>query len=274
MPDHEHFETFCALVVTGQLAGGELLEFTEHCESCSACRHDVIELAGISSILLSARHQDATRIRAPDGMYDRFVSRWQREGIRLRYSPQIGRRAKPIFIALTMSLALLIGFLLLFHSSSWTPLQVDSSSLRERQAAPDQSMLKSAPNPTTADGGRPEKSSSRHVKARQLKHRGFFNNQGPRLPQTPLLAFGQAPGLRFYVPTSRGPAYPVSGTYPWSNVAAAYGRNSTLIIRPFAAEAEAVFRLDPQLMHVAYVSHPPDFIRSPRPLTFQLPVTQ
>ena len=33
MDRHEHFETLCVLAVTGQSAGRELLELTEHCEN-------------------------------------------------------------------------------------------------------------------------------------------------------------------------------------------------------------------------------------------------
>lgn len=272
MLNHEHFETLCVLAVTGQLAGGELLELTEHCESCSSCCLYTAELAEISSTLLLSPHQNATRIRVPAGMYNRFILQGQREGISLLSSPRIGMRAKPIAVALTASLALLIILLPLFRRTQ-PPDQPNS--LREERAAVGQSMLR-APFTSTVRIRKPVKVLSGHTRLRELRHPAFADGQRHELPPLPLLSSGPVPGLRFYVPASRAAAYLASENYPWVSLAAASGgRNSPLIVRPFADTApKSAFRFNPQLIHVAYVGHPPDFLVVPRPLTFQIPTTQ
>jgi hypothetical protein len=87
MTDHESYERLCTLAATGQLTAFEQTKFDEHCNQCTACRHQLEDLTFIGSQLHldAAMHVHSGPMAA--GSLERFRARAIQEGIALRSAP-------------------------------------------------------------------------------------------------------------------------------------------------------------------------------------------
>ena len=67
MPEHEQYESLCALAAGGLLEGAELVDFQLHLKECSQCRSDYKEL---SSLVTRELPQTQGTLRAETGGHE------------------------------------------------------------------------------------------------------------------------------------------------------------------------------------------------------------
>ena len=87
LPEHERFETLCALAAGGLLEGAELVDFEAHMKECSECRSDYDELSSLVTRELPQAQgrfrQKLAEMRAKPLPYSRqrFLRRARAEGV-------------------------------------------------------------------------------------------------------------------------------------------------------------------------------------------------
>ena len=270
MDMHEHFETLCVLAVTGQIAGGELIELTDHCETCLSCRLCIADLAEVSSSLLLGRgsHGEA---RVARGMYERFTTRVQREGIAIRSSPRPKWSPAMFGLAVAASVCFILLPVTFLHSRSHTEDRPPWSPANERQVSqPIASRVTSAME--TVGVGHSQNISKR-TRGKRLHSLSMAKDQQVRSSYLNVASSTLTNRLRFYVLSAQPPGYSTFGIR--QPLSFSTSRSSDLSRPSLDRVAQPVFRFDPQLVHLAYGGNPSDFApTAPPPLRFQVPTAQ
>ena len=270
MDRHEHFETLCVLAVTGQIAGRELLELTEHCETCSSCRLCIADLAEVSSGLLPRRASHGGA-RVPPGMYERFATRVQREGIAMHSSPR-SEWSPMMFgsaIAALGCFVLLPALFLQSRSSMENQQPLPAAHQREMS----QSIASEAISAVATAGTPRTQDISKHARGRRKQSPSIANGPEVRASYLNVGSLISTTGLRFYVPSAQRLGYLNLGAH--RSLSFSTVRSDDFSRPSLDRVAQPVFRFNPQLVHLAYDSSPSDFPTTALPpLRFQIPIAQ
>lgn len=87
-PDHQVYETHCALAATGQISQADRAALDAHCRHCAPCRERLLDMTIISRDLLLHAASKPSESPMPAGSLDRFLARAEQEGVPLRSAPK------------------------------------------------------------------------------------------------------------------------------------------------------------------------------------------
>ncbi len=81
--NHNYFESLCALAISDELTGPELVELHRHSLECVSCRNRILEMTKIDACLRLSPTFTRRNGRLPKGMRERFIARAIKEGVPL-----------------------------------------------------------------------------------------------------------------------------------------------------------------------------------------------
>jgi hypothetical protein len=107
--NHKYFESLCALAISDELTGPELVELHAHSLECVSCRDRIHEMTKIDACLLLSPAFTRQNARLPKGMRERFIARAIKEGVPLNSPSTAGLGnlglASALFIILLVTAA-------------------------------------------------------------------------------------------------------------------------------------------------------------------------
>jgi hypothetical protein len=108
-PNHNYFESLCALAASDELTESELAELREHSVECAPCRNRIREMTKTNACLLLSHALNDRKGRLPEGMRERFIARAIKEGVPLTSPSAAGLSnlgvASALFILLLVTAA-------------------------------------------------------------------------------------------------------------------------------------------------------------------------
>lgn len=122
IPEHEHYESLCALAAGGLMESAEIVDFQTHLRECSACRSDYEELSSVVACALPQAQrsfqQSLTEWARPlRDSRQRFLRRARAEGVVFSREVEAPVRSSPWYfhpVATLAAVAVLVLFAVRF----------------------------------------------------------------------------------------------------------------------------------------------------------------